>query len=401
MIISQADSDVITDANSAFLTISGYQRHEVTNRTPEDLELWIRPKTQEELNQHLLKQTNLDREEIQLRTKHDEQRVVYVSRNIIEFNGTNHNLTMLIDVTEQKRAEDKLRQREKFARDFQLRLRALHEAALDIARKKTLDSLYQTSVAVAIERIGFERMQLVFVDVEKSMAYGVYGSDEHGIIQNYQGTSWQLASDSTEFDMIRHKNRAVLRDDALIMSCNRVIGRGWVITALLGTGENIAGYITTDSFLSKTPPQPYFVDIMTLYGDKLGHLIVRKRTELELQLYIERLQVLHELDQAILLINKPEKIAEKIVNPLRKLLDCNFIAIAQYNSDEKQLETIASTIADLDELSIIDISDEDLQLLLTNKSIIISDLEKRKTLNSNLLYFIITRNHALYCFSAN
>jgi len=388
MIISKADSDVITDANSAFLTVSGYQRHEVINRTPAELELWIRPKTQEERIQHLLNQTNIDREEIQLRTKHDEQRAVYVSRNIIEFNNTNHNLTMLIDVTEQKRAEDQLRQREKLASDFQRKLRALHAVALDLGRRDTLDALYQSSVTFAIKHLGFERMQLVFADVEKSMLYGVYGSDEHGRIQNYQGTSWQLESDSPEFNMIQQKNPAILHDDASIMSGNRVIGRGWVITALLDNGQNTVGYITTDSFLSKTLPQPYFVDIMALYGDTLGHLILRKRTELELQLYIERLQVLHELDQAILLINKPEKIAEEIVYPLRKLLDCNFIAIAQYNSNEKQLETIASTIDVLDELSIIDISDEDLQLLLTNKSVIISDLEKRKTLNSNLLYLL-------------
>jgi PAS domain S-box-containing protein len=62
----------------------------------------------------------------------------------------------------------------------------------------------------------------------------------------------------------------------------------------------------------------------------------RKRVEEALRLYAERLEMLHQLDQAILAANSPVEIAEVALRRLRQLVPCQRSGIAVFGSEDRR-----------------------------------------------------------------
>jgi GAF domain-containing protein len=63
-----------------------------------------------------------------------------------------------------KRAEEALQHSEHAARQFQSKLKALHEATIELSKTRSLDELCQRAVELAREKLGFDRVALFFLE---------------------------------------------------------------------------------------------------------------------------------------------------------------------------------------------------------------------------------------------
>ncbi len=97
------------DVNDAFEAMTGYSREEALGRTALDLGLFVNPQDREQLLRRLLAGDSVRNLEHVFRRKSGELRVGSLSADLIEVSGQRRVLTVVTDITEQKRAQDALR----------------------------------------------------------------------------------------------------------------------------------------------------------------------------------------------------------------------------------------------------------------------------------------------------
>jgi len=111
--IGLLDDSRYTDANDAFLNLFGYSREEVLNRTALELGLWEAPEQRARLFE-LLHQTGHVRQfEAKFRRKSGEVGDLLMTARFIDLDGKRSVVSMLLDVTERKQMEERLRQSQK------------------------------------------------------------------------------------------------------------------------------------------------------------------------------------------------------------------------------------------------------------------------------------------------
>jgi PAS domain S-box-containing protein len=93
------------DVNDAWLRILGYRRDEVLGRSTEDLGLFPDSEQQRRAGEHLRAHGAIHEIELQVCTKRGELREGLFSGEVIRSQGESYFLTVMLDITERKRAE--------------------------------------------------------------------------------------------------------------------------------------------------------------------------------------------------------------------------------------------------------------------------------------------------------
>ena len=96
------------DVNESFLLVTGFQRDEVVGRTAAELNFWACPEEQTRLMESLSEKGRVRDLEIAFSTKSGEKRTGLESAEIIDVGGQACMLAILKDITELKRAQEKL-----------------------------------------------------------------------------------------------------------------------------------------------------------------------------------------------------------------------------------------------------------------------------------------------------
>ncbi|MEN6422235.1 MAG: PAS domain S-box protein, partial [Smithella sp.] len=114
---SMAISDITTgkfiDINQSFTYWSGYAREEVIGVSARDLHLWVHPGDREKIIKTLATADEINGEEVMIRRKNGNVRNVIFSARFIEIDGKRYLLTLAIDITDRKQAEENLAKSEK------------------------------------------------------------------------------------------------------------------------------------------------------------------------------------------------------------------------------------------------------------------------------------------------
>ncbi len=97
------------DANDSYLSNLGYKSEEIIGRTIFDINLWIDPSEPRTFINELLKTGSATNFELRVQDKQGNIRWGICSASIINISGKPHVLTQIIDITEQKLAEEKIR----------------------------------------------------------------------------------------------------------------------------------------------------------------------------------------------------------------------------------------------------------------------------------------------------
>ena len=112
-IITLEDAKFI-DANESFLRFTGYTREEVIGHSGAELNLWVGNDDPTKADKKFFEAGKLYNFEINSRRKSGEIRTGLFSSNLIEIEGKLCLVTMITDITEQKWAEEALRESEEF-----------------------------------------------------------------------------------------------------------------------------------------------------------------------------------------------------------------------------------------------------------------------------------------------
>ena len=99
-------------ANDQFFADTGYGRQDVIGKTPDELAMWVSPKDYERIEQDLRTQGICRNVETWLRMSRGRVRRVVMSAVVIEFAGQPHVVSLWRDITDQKEAEERLRESE-------------------------------------------------------------------------------------------------------------------------------------------------------------------------------------------------------------------------------------------------------------------------------------------------
>ncbi len=95
----------IVDINDAFINTFGYTRAETIEHTTYELQLFADPKDRDTIRRILQEHGSLENFEFDLRKKSGQIATVLNSAKLIDFGGEKHFLSLILDITERKRAE--------------------------------------------------------------------------------------------------------------------------------------------------------------------------------------------------------------------------------------------------------------------------------------------------------
>jgi PAS domain S-box-containing protein len=140
--ISTVEEGRFIDVNEGFSRLTGYMREEVIGRTTLELGLWADLSERESVLREILEQGYLHNREGLLRTKSGEIRSLMVSVESIQLGSTPCLIYLCHDITERKRMEESLRQRE---RELQIALQGREQISQDLH-----DGILQSLFAVGL-----------------------------------------------------------------------------------------------------------------------------------------------------------------------------------------------------------------------------------------------------------
>ncbi len=105
--IVRADDRRFLDANDAFLNLLGYSRDEVVGKTVSEVDIWAEGE-RDKATMMLVQQGFTHHKEARLRTKTGENRDILGSMEVITVGGETCVLSLVVDITDRRRAEDTL-----------------------------------------------------------------------------------------------------------------------------------------------------------------------------------------------------------------------------------------------------------------------------------------------------
>ncbi len=106
--ISRASDAKFVLANDAFLNWAGYGRDEVLGRTAVELGIWDNPEERQRFWQEVRSAGSIRARECRLRNRRGRVSTMLASGVIIEFDGVDHLLGMMVDISQRKQAEAEL-----------------------------------------------------------------------------------------------------------------------------------------------------------------------------------------------------------------------------------------------------------------------------------------------------
>ncbi len=203
----------------------------------------------------------------------------------------NHDLEH--EIIERQHIEAALRASDHTAKQFQDKLKALHEISLQLANVTSLDELYRQAIVLGHEKLGFDRIGWFLFTDDSEILQGTYGIDPQGSLADVRdlNISVSLVNWMKDFQRFTSSGHVYFRVDTVLRDRNVVVGQGWNIFAAVSHGDNIVGWIAADNLLNQQPLQDFQLEIMRLYGAILGQLFVQKQTQQILAEKENRLQL--------------------------------------------------------------------------------------------------------------
>ncbi|MBP7737693.1 MAG: PAS domain S-box protein [Spirochaetes bacterium] len=109
MLISRLNDGALVDINAAFTNLIGYSRDEAVGRSAvKDLRLWVNPEERLRIMSEVERKGRIDGVEAPIRTKDDSVKTLQMSASKIIYNNEPCVIIVTRDLTERKRAEEKL-----------------------------------------------------------------------------------------------------------------------------------------------------------------------------------------------------------------------------------------------------------------------------------------------------
>ena len=145
------------EVNDSYTRLTGYTREEVIGRSATELGIWVKMEDRARMVQMLKKQGRVSNEEFNIRIKSGEIHVWLFSAEPINIGGEPCLISIATDITERKRAEEKLEHLNRV-------LRAIRNVNQLITKEKDRDRLLKGACDKLIETLGYYSVWIGLLD---------------------------------------------------------------------------------------------------------------------------------------------------------------------------------------------------------------------------------------------
>ncbi len=193
------------------------------------------------------------------------------------------------------RTEQALRINEENSRRFGENLRRLHEVTMQLSLLDDLSDLYRQAIILGRSQLGFDRMGLFLMDEATNGIVGTFGTNPQGEISDLRNYRLPIAQHAGVSEMLANRKYAEIWPDITLFEAGVPVGTGWNAIAILWDGDRSIGWLACDNLIRQDAYTPHILELLTLYGTTLGHLITRRRAEIargEMALEREKLQMM-------------------------------------------------------------------------------------------------------------
>ena len=142
--------------NNAWLETTGFTREEVIGRTRQEINLWVDLAERDAVGKALREARSLRNVEVRYRRKSGEHSVLFGAMELVEVGGETYTLAISFDISERKRAEDRIQ------------YLATHDALTDLPNRVLLMDRLNHAIVTAERRGG--QLALLFVDLDQMKA---------------------------------------------------------------------------------------------------------------------------------------------------------------------------------------------------------------------------------------
>ena len=208
--VARASDLQYIDVNPEFLRQSGYSRGEVVGHTPHQLNVWVNPPTFEDVGRTVREQGQVLNREVQVRQKSGAVADTVLSIVPVMLGGQRCLLTLVRDVTQEKRAQRTLQDSEARHRQLATELQRTLDLSLDMITT-TGPGARVISVSAACERLlGYTPDELI----GRSLRDFVHPDDR--VATHAQGDSMFQASQGGRQVTVVYQNRYVHKDGHVV-----------------------------------------------------------------------------------------------------------------------------------------------------------------------------------------
>lgn len=282
MAISAIPERVFTEVNQAFLAKTGYTKEEIIGKTSEQLGLFIQPEKHREISDELAESNYVHNRELKLKSKSNDILIGLFSGEIIESQLKSYFLTVMVDVTENKKLEEEI----KLQNDF-YNIISTVSGRLIQADSKQLENEINHSLALLGEFNKVDRTLVFELDAIKDEINNTFEWCAKGIkseINSLQGLP---------FSLLPYWKRAFLNNEHVFIESvadlpveradeKQVLnlqGIQSVVTVPMFYGSSFIGFIGFDSVLEKKHWNEQVIILLKIYASILAGVIFKKKTE--------------------------------------------------------------------------------------------------------------------------
>lgn len=294
-VITRLSDERILDVNARLLTKYELSRSEIIGKTNAELDIWVKPEQYQEIQRLLQEKGSVQSFEIEYESKSGRRGYALMSAEIIELDNELCVLSMLHDITDRMEAETALRTSEE-------KFRLLAENSTDMISKHTATGIYLYVSPSCRTLLGYEPEELI-----GHSAFEYFHPDDIETITNVHQPIIETKGIATVAYRIRRKDGQYM----------------WFET------------------ISRTIRDSNTNEVLEIQAASRD-ISERKEAELALERYAERLELLHNIDLAILRADQPQVIAQSVLMRLQSSMEFDSASITAFDLESSTFSTLAA-----------------------------------------------------------
>ena len=166
---------------------------------------------------------------------------------------------------------------------FLTMLQALHMVSVTLSRSRSENNLLRDAVLLARKELQFDRVAIFLIEPDGKTMRGTWGTSEEGELMDEHNFISPIPDHPTVQEALRRKDYVLVMEDTPLYYEKQQVGRGWNAMVSLWDGTTPIGWIAADNLLWHRPLKAYQSEIFKQYAAILSQLLIRQRTQEQLE----------------------------------------------------------------------------------------------------------------------
>ncbi|HDN9007741.1 GGDEF domain-containing protein [Aeromonas veronii] len=166
---------------------------------------------------------------------------------------------------------------------FLTMLQALHMVSVTLSRSRSENDLLRDAVLLARKELQFDRVAIFLIEPDGKTMRGTWGTSEEGELVDEHDFVSPIPEHPTVQEALRRKDYVLVLEDTPLYYEKQQVGRGWNAMVSLWDGTTPIGWIAADNLLCHRPLKAYQSEIFKQYAAILSQLLIRQRTQEQLE----------------------------------------------------------------------------------------------------------------------